>query len=230
MKSGQNILDLFPVRTMQRASLSTYYMLCPCCKSRVDAFPTGNDSTGRTARGLSVCQLCEMSFDYTDKDVRQTEDEPPLHVSMNDDTRRFLPVTNSSPSLISQEAENMDPNQTFDDMFNAMCVEDHETARESAIALKSWLAKGGFYPNQHTPEAVRSYLASVLWRTAESQEQKPPFKLACSYCDAGEGISSEEEAMNEGWIAIEPALQLIQANCLGVCPDCRERHAEPSKE
>ena len=223
MKPDQIILDLFPVTTLRRVSLSTFYVLCPCCESRVDAFPTGNDSNSNPARGLAICPLCEMSFDYSDKDVRQTEDEPPPFVSMADDLYRSSPATTSSHSLISQKADDMDPNQTFADMFNAMCVHDNETARELALALKSWLAKGGFYPNQHTPETVDSYLASILLRTSEPQDQQPPFSLVCWYCDAGQGNTTEEQAMEEGWTEIEPAPQLLQSNYLGICPDCRPR-------
>ena len=72
MNLNQTILDLFPVTTLRRASLSTFYVVCPCCESRVDAFPTGSDH----ARNLVVCELCDSSFDDTDKHIRQTEDEP----------------------------------------------------------------------------------------------------------------------------------------------------------
>ena len=72
MDSNQTHLDLFPVTVLRGASLSTFYVLCPCCDSRVDAFPTGSDH----ARNLVVCELCDSCFDYTDKDIRQTEDEP----------------------------------------------------------------------------------------------------------------------------------------------------------
>jgi hypothetical protein len=72
MDLNQTAFDLFPFKTCRRASVSTFYVLCPCCESRIDAFPTGSDH----ARNLVVCELCDSSFDYTDKDIRQTEDEP----------------------------------------------------------------------------------------------------------------------------------------------------------
>ena len=71
MDLNQTVLHLFPFTTLRGASLSTFYVLCPCCESRVDAFPTGSEH----ARNLVVCELCDSSFDYTDKDIRQTEDE-----------------------------------------------------------------------------------------------------------------------------------------------------------
>ncbi|MDB5346022.1 MAG: hypothetical protein JWP89_4399 [Schlesneria sp.] len=114
----------------------------------------------------------------------------------------------------------MDPNQTFLDMFAAMKDKDFETARELALALKGWFANGGFYPHQYTPEAMHCYIASVLRRTF-GHGPDPVFSLVCRYCDAGEGIATEEDAIGEGWSEIEPAFALPQANYCGVCPDCR---------
>ena len=122
----------------------------------------------------------------------------------------------------------MDPYQTFLDMFAAMKASDFERAREMAVALNNWFSNGGIHPHQFTSEAVNAYIASVLRRTTSSQTPEPPFSLTCWYCDAGQGIASEEAAMDEGWIEIEPAPQLLQANFLGVCPACRERHVAES--
>ena len=201
MNDKQNLLDLFSITILPRANLSTFYVACPCCESRIDAFPTGNNHS----RSQTVCDLCEMSFDYTDTDIRQSEDVPP--------------VFDSSPT-IPQKADPMDPNQTFTDLMEAMRTEEHDTARDLTLAMQDWLAKGGFCPGGHTREEIDSYLASVLFRTGN----QPPFSLVCWYCDAGQGIASEEDALAEGWIEIEPAPQLLQANYLGVCPDCRGRH------
>ncbi len=112
----------------------------------------------------------------------------------------------------------MDPNQTFLDMFEAMKANDFETARELALALKDWFAKGGFYPHQFTPQAMHAYLASVLRRTAG---HGPVFSLVCRHCDAGGGIAGEEQAIGEGWSEIEPAFALPNANFCGLCPDCQ---------
>ena len=116
----------------------------------------------------------------------------------------------------------MDPNQTFLDMFEAMKSQDFETARERALALKDWFAKGGFYPYQFTPEAMHAYIASVLRRTA-GHRPEPVFSLVCCHCDAGQDIESEEQGITEGWSEIEPAFALPQANYCGVCPDCRNQ-------
>lgn len=117
----------------------------------------------------------------------------------------------------------MDPNQAFLEMFEAMKAGDLETARERALALKAWFAKGGFYPHQYTPQAMHAYIASVLRRTA-GHGPEPVFSLTCRYCDAGMGIETEEAAIDEGWSEIEPAFALAEANYCGVCPDCRTEH------
>jgi len=107
-------------------------------------------------------------------------------------------------------------------MFEAMKAGDFETARDLALALKEWFAKGGFYPHQYTPEAMHSYIASVLRRTF-GHGPEPVFSLVCRNCDAGEGIKTEEDAMGEGWTEIELALALPQANFCGLCPECRQK-------
>ena len=114
----------------------------------------------------------------------------------------------------------MDPNQTYLDMFAAMKACDFATARELALALKEWFAKGGFYPHQYTREAMHAYIASVLRRT-EGHGDQVPFSLTCRHCDAGMGIESEEQAMSEGWTEIEPAFALAEANFCGLCPECK---------
>jgi hypothetical protein len=114
----------------------------------------------------------------------------------------------------------MDPNQTFLDMFEAMKTNDFETARELALALNDWFAKGGFTPHQTTPEAMHAYIASVFRRTC-GHGPDPVFSLVCRHCDAGDGIDTEEQAIGEGWSEIEPAFALAQANYCGLCPDCR---------
>jgi hypothetical protein len=115
----------------------------------------------------------------------------------------------------------MDPYQTYLDMFAAMKEQELETARELALALKAWFARGGFYPHQVTPEAMHAYLASVLRRTAGHGEDVP-FSLTCRYCDAGMEIATEEEAIAKGWSEIATALALAEANYCGLCPDCRQ--------
>ena len=59
----------------------------------------------------------------------------------------------------------MDPNATYLEMYAAMKDGDHETAREFALALRDWLERGGFWPQNYTVTEVRGYLANVLRRT-----------------------------------------------------------------
>src|SRR5579871_4802174 len=113
-------------------------------------------------------------------------------------TARWIPGGRFSPDHTFPGVFHMDPNQTYLDMFDAMKAGDFETARELAIALKDWFAKGGFYPHQYTPEAMHAYIASVLRRTA-GHGPEPVFSLVCQHCDAGDGIETEEQAITEGW-------------------------------
>lgn len=48
-----------------------------------------------------------------------------------------------------------------------------------------------------------------------------PFSIVCAECDAGQEISSYEQALAAGWTSIEYDPDLPQANYIGVCPDCR---------
>ncbi|WP_254508990.1 hypothetical protein [Anatilimnocola floriformis] len=116
----------------------------------------------------------------------------------------------------------MDPYQTYLDMFAAMRDGEFENARELALALKDWFAKGGFYPYQVTETAMHAYIASVLRRTA-GHGPAPAFSLVCRYCDAGDGLATEAAAIAEGWSEIELALALPMANYCGLCPDCKTR-------
>lgn len=114
----------------------------------------------------------------------------------------------------------MDPNQAYADLLDAVRTQDHETALELATNLSEWLAKGGFCPTRYSSDDVHRTIAAVM----RSVDGKVAFSLTCCNCDAGEGIQSEKEAKAEGWIEIESAPQLLQANHLGVCPDCRSQH------
>jgi hypothetical protein len=59
----------------------------------------------------------------------------------------------------------MDPNTAYQEMYQAMKDGDHEAARELALSLRDWFAKGGFYPYQYTPEEMNAYINNVLRRT-----------------------------------------------------------------
>jgi len=40
----------------------------------------------------------------------------------------------------------MDPNQAYLEMIDFMIARDYESARDRAIALRDWFAKGGYHP------------------------------------------------------------------------------------
>jgi hypothetical protein len=53
-----------------------------------------------------------------------------------------------------------------------------------------------------------------------------PFSLTCEGCDAGMEIGSYDEAIVSGWTEIVFAPDLMLANYLGLCPECRRRQEE----
>ena len=67
----------------------------------------------------------------------------------------------------------MDPQQTWKELLEAVEASDTETARDRALSLMEWLARGGFPPvtgnnlsltaDQHR-QTVRDYCRNVLWQ------------------------------------------------------------------
>jgi len=52
-----------------------------------------------------------------------------------------------------------------------------------------------------------------------------PFSLVCIHCDAGMDMATLDQAIADGWLLVEFAPDSPMANCLGLCPNCRdERH------
>ena len=113
----------------------------------------------------------------------------------------------------------MDPTQTYLDMCHALNTGDLATARERAFALREWFARGGFYPQGQSPEAINATITQVLAQA----EDAAVFSLTCEYCDAGLEIGSAAEAIAAGWEGIEYAPDLPTANYVGVCPDCQRQ-------
>jgi hypothetical protein len=49
-----------------------------------------------------------------------------------------------------------------------------------------------------------------------------PFRnIQCTYCDAGDIITSLKQAIDEGWVGIDFAADYSQASHLGACSNCR---------
>ena len=69
----------------------------------------------------------------------------------------------------------MDPHQTFLDMFEAMKDEDHATARELALALHRWFAKGGVCPEEYSPDPGDQQTSQVAmpWALDETRYFAP---------------------------------------------------------
>lgn len=121
----------------------------------------------------------------------------------------------------------MDPSACYHDMLISMQHGDFETARGHALQLKRWLDGGGYYPPDENMLEVQGHLARVLRITTPGAPPEPEiFSLTCSDCDYGDGITTEAEAIEEGWSQITPAPDLPMANFVGVCPCCRKMFDE----
>lgn len=119
----------------------------------------------------------------------------------------------------------MDPQQTYCDLLDALKCGDTETARDLALDLQHWLARGGFAPQPLGTEIVSEIIAAALRPSAESGRPGIVFTLVCEECDAGDDITSEGEALAAGWSRIQFAPDLPQANFVGLCPECRRQTA-----
>jgi hypothetical protein len=115
----------------------------------------------------------------------------------------------------------MDPTTCYLEMYETMKSKDFESAREHALNLRSWLNSGGFYPPNYSQTEVDAYIANVLRRTLGHERTQLVFSLTCAHCDAGEGLQSQEDAINAGWIRITEAPELPMANFVGICPSCK---------
>lgn len=116
----------------------------------------------------------------------------------------------------------MDPYQAYLDLLEAVKQPDLEAARELAMSLRQWFARGGFTPLQCEKAAIEACIADVLDQATDGEAA---FSLTCTYCDAGSEITSEAEAMNLGWEEVHFVTNLMEANHLGICPDCRHLEA-----
>ena len=113
----------------------------------------------------------------------------------------------------------MDPTACYLKMILSMQESDFETAREYALNLKRWLDRGGFYPQEENLLEVQGHLARVLRITTPGAPPEPRvFSLVCADCDSGDGITSETEAIEEGWTGIQPApdLPMLSRQFVGV--------------
>lgn len=67
----------------------------------------------------------------------------------------------------------MDPNVCYREMCDAMEEADRQLAfaRERALALHGWLAKGGSYPANVSESEVRIVINQVFFRTEEADDE-----------------------------------------------------------
>jgi hypothetical protein len=57
-----------------------------------------------------------------------------------------------------------------------------------------------------------------------SDQLRHPFSMTCRECDAGMDMTSPEQAIAAGWTEIVDAADegFMEANYLGLCPDCKK--------
>lgn len=67
----------------------------------------------------------------------------------------------------------MDPDVCYREMCEAMEEADRQltAAREHAVALHSWLAKGGSYPADVSESEVRIVINQMFFRTEEAEDE-----------------------------------------------------------
>ena len=71
--------------------------------------------------------------------------------------------------------------------------------------------------------------ALAAWDAEEARNGTKPFTLTCVDCDAGTDVKSMVEAAKSGWSSIEETSDLMEANYIGLCPDCRRDREEEAR-
>lgn len=52
-----------------------FYVLCPCCESRVDVPALAVDPMRTAPWNVVLCDVCDAAFDYDDEGIHETEDD-----------------------------------------------------------------------------------------------------------------------------------------------------------
>ena len=53
-----------------------FFVLCPCCESRVEVPSDATDPQREQLWNVIVCETCDAAFDYDDDDVQPVDDQP----------------------------------------------------------------------------------------------------------------------------------------------------------
>jgi hypothetical protein len=116
----------------------------------------------------------------------------------------------------------MDPTTCYMTILEATREHDWARAREYALILKGWLESGGFYPKGYEVNEIRDTLERILRPACRPDSLQFPFNsIQCFHCDAGKDIDDLEDAIDLGWIKIEPEMELANYSHIGLCPECR---------
>jgi hypothetical protein len=122
------------------------------------------------------------------------------------------------------ESKTMDPTACYMILLEAIAERDYARAREYALILKNWLEGGGFYPKGYEVTDILETMNRVLRPARSASSLRFPFgSIVCMFCDAGSEIESLQQAIDEGWIKIDPTVDIPGATHAGVCPACRQK-------
>lgn len=121
----------------------------------------------------------------------------------------------------------MDPTTCYITILEANREYDYARAREYALILKAWLESGGFYPKGFEVNEILDTLGRILRPACRPAALRFPFvNIQCFHCDGGKDVESLEQAIDEGWIKIDPETELPNFSHIGLCPECRRREDE----
>ena len=117
----------------------------------------------------------------------------------------------------------MDPTTCYITIIEAIHQHDYARAKEYALILKDWLESGGFYPKGFNVNEIFDTLGRILRPACRPAALRFPFlSIECMHCDAGKDIESLQQAIDSGWIKIDPETELPNITHIGLCPECRK--------
>lgn len=127
----------------------------------------------------------------------------------------------------------MDPQATWNSLLDEWADRNWQNVIELAEALIEWLDKRGCPPeviagrslgvfwNEPVVRFCCQFAADIAQRVLDSPNGIPkgvPFSLSCSECDCA-SPDSYEQAVHEGWTAVEFYPEGVAENFLGACPE-----------
>lgn len=115
----------------------------------------------------------------------------------------------------------MNSTTCHDIIIDAIRSNDLNKARNYAAILQGWLDDGGSYPDRVSEAAVRSLMHELTRpRCHPAALQREFASLTCFSCDSGQHVASLPQAIDEGWVDLQPDHHEWLTSHLGSCPEC----------